>query len=99
MIDRADHLRALRDEFIADGRFIEAGWIDLCLSTPPGVGPEELTAMRLMFFAGATYLFEGVMRLGNNPTRQGVEFLHLINAELKQFGQDALLEHVTAGHA
>lgn len=100
MSNRANYLRALRDEFAADGRFIEAGWADLCMTAPADIGPEELCYLRAMFFAGASHLFECVTRgVGDKPTRQGLEFLGLIRAELRQNHQDEALEHVTAGHA
>jgi hypothetical protein len=101
MTDRTDYLRALCEEFIAEGRYVEAGWAGLCITAPPDIDPEELKYMRAIFFAGATYLFEGVMRIGKvgNPTGQGLEFLHAVDAELSKYSQDTYLEHVTAGHA
>ena len=89
-------------EYRARGRHIEAAWMEICFATMPS--PEQFAARRLMFFSGAAFMYDVIMKIadarnGEKATREDLKFLNQLCEELGTFAEQALLESETAGNA
>lgn len=97
--NRIAYLRALVQENIAAGRFVEASWNDLCISAGQDMTDEQLSCMRSFFFAGAQAVFAGLMKPPKASKTTHVDYLRLIEHELREFAEIQYLENSTQGHA
>jgi hypothetical protein len=92
-------------EFRARGLHVEAAFAEICLtSMPRGVSREQFTAMRAMFFIGAAFMYDVIMKIaddrnGKRATSEDLEFLNQLRKELGEFAQKTVLENETAGNA
>ena len=92
-------------EFRARGLHVEAAWVEICLpSLPRGASREQFMAMRTMFFCGATFMYDVIMKIadasnGEKASREDLKFLNQLRKELGEFAQKAVLEDETAGNA
>jgi hypothetical protein len=92
-------------EFRARGLHVEAAFVEICLaSMPRGASREQFTAMRMMFFCGAGYMYDVIMKIadarnGEKASREDLEFLNQLCRELGEFAQKTVLENETAGNA
>lgn len=92
--------RALTDA----GKIIEAGWVSLKLSAiDPSAPPDQLSEMRIAFFAGAQHLFGSIMTMldpGDEPSDKDLRRMDLIDRELKEFIKQFAHRHIpTKGRA
>lgn len=102
MNERSSYLHALVEEYVAAGRFVEAGLIGVCIRVgetndmPPDA---EMDAMRSFFFAGAQCVLANV-KTANTLDEDGRSAkLDLIEHEIAEFLQTQYLAHSTSGHA
>jgi hypothetical protein len=88
MADRA-FLQRLERELVDQGKLIEAGWVLLRRAAiHPDAPAEQLTEMRMAFFAGAQHLFAALMDIlepGEEPTEADLKRMNMINDELGAF--------------
>ncbi len=100
---RDELLVALTKELTDRGKLIEAGWVSLQLMAIPADAPQEqLTEMRMAFFAGAQHLFAsivGILEPGEEPTDNDMNRLTLINEELDKFVEEVKRKLPTQGTA
>lgn len=95
MAERA-FLEQLSKRLTDEGKLIEAGWVGLRLAAiSPKASPEQLTEMRMSFFAGALHLWSSIMTVlepGAEPTDKDRERMSLIHNEMERFLDDFKLK-------
>ena len=76
-------------ELTASGRLVEAGFDAFrSLVIPPHASQDQVTAMRVAFFSGASLVFEALMAGlddGNEPTDDDMYRMTQLQAELSRF--------------
>lgn len=96
MADRA-YLQRFQRELADQGKLIEAGWVGLRLAAiDPDAPPDQLTEMRMAFFAGAHHLFGALMDVLDpdaEPTDADMKRMALIDNELDGFIEDFKRQH------
>ncbi len=101
--NRSD-LQRLHDELADSGKLIEAGWIGMRMACSLENAPtDQMREMRMAFFAGAQHLFGSIMTIlepGDDPTKNDLRRMDLIDAELKAFIADFAAKNIpTRGNA
>ncbi len=100
---RDELLVALTKELTDRGKLIEAGWVSLQLvAIPEDATQEQLTEMRMAYFAGAQHLFASIMGIlepGEEPTDNDMNRLTLIHEELDRFVEEVKRKLPTQGTA
>jgi hypothetical protein len=86
------------------GKIIEAGFVSLRMMAMDKNAPEDqVTEMRMAFFAGAQHLFGSIMTMldrDSEPTERDLRRMDLIDRELKDFIKEFSKKHLpTKGNA
>lgn len=88
----ADELREFERRLSAEGKLIEAGWFGFRLAAINSEAPEnQVTEMRMAFFAGATHLFMAMIRVmdeGTEATAADEQRIANIHKEILVFVTD-----------
>jgi hypothetical protein len=65
------------------------GYVALCI--PPDTAAEDIAALRVAFFAGASVLFYGLITMqdpGDDPTDDDLRRMDILYAEVKRFAEN-----------
>lgn len=95
----ADLARGLTDE----GKLIEAGWLGLrAVWVDPKAPDQQVSELRQAFMAGAQHLFTSIMQVldpGEEPSAADLNRMSLIDAELRAFGEQLIVDLPVRGRA
>ena len=90
-------------ELTASGRLVEAGFDALrSLVIPPHANQNQVTAMRVAFFSGASLVFDALMAGlddGDEPTDDDMHRMTALQAELSRFNAEFANAGTTRGTA
>ncbi len=90
-------------ELTASGRVVEAGFDAFrSLVIPPQAGQDQVTAMRVAFFSGASLVFDVLMAAlddGEEPTDADMQRMSALEAELSRFQVEFAKAVTTRGTA
>lgn len=99
-----EQVKAILNKIIANGKLVEGGWQALRVAAvADNAPPEQLTDMRMAFFAGASHLFSAIMACldgGREPTEDDLARMSAIHEELAGFAAELQLRILpTQGNA
>lgn len=89
-----EQILTLAKALVDKGLLVEAGWMGFRLGAMhPDAPADQVSEMRLAFFAGAQHLFTSMMTMLDpdaEPTEQDMERMTQISKELERFTADVL---------